>query len=444
MPAVIGPIVGPRPGAVATAGWHDDGVPGRVLIVAYYFPPIGGIGSIRLARFASLLPDCGWETAVLAPRATPHAADADLQFPEQRVVRSRSIELSQLGRMVLGARVAPAQTANRAASAGTRAGLRAAAHRYLFFPDPQVGWYPGAIAAGLRTLRRQRFDAIYSSAYPMTCHLIARTLSRRSGLPWVAEYRDPWSDRLAPDHPYLRLARRLERAVAHEATTVVLPTATWAEHYGGLWGTTAALLPNGHDSELPQWRPPTRPTLTYVGSFYPADHDLTTLWQALARWRSSDGVATPRVRFVGHLPAQVREQMSAHGIADLLESAGFVPHDEAMRELMSSSMLVASGIAGDHPARRGWVPAKLFEYLASGLPVLYLGDPSTNAAQLLSGHAGCHVVPPGDVEGALTALRSGLADGRHDRAVDHLSRAAGARTLARILDDACHAGPPER
>jgi hypothetical protein len=76
----------------------------RVLIVAYYFPPIGGIGSIRLARFASLLPDLGWEPTVLAPRDTPHATDPNLRFPEERVIRSRSIELSRLGRAALGAR----------------------------------------------------------------------------------------------------------------------------------------------------------------------------------------------------------------------------------------------------------------------------------------------------------------------------------------------------
>ena len=94
---------------------EDTGVPPtrRVLIVAYYFPPIGGIGSIRLQRFASLLPAEGWEPTVLAPRDTPHPSDPHLRFPEDRVVRSRSIELSQVGRTAVGALSGGASSAAR-------------------------------------------------------------------------------------------------------------------------------------------------------------------------------------------------------------------------------------------------------------------------------------------------------------------------------------------
>ncbi len=74
-----------------------------VLIVAYYFPPIGGIGSIRSARFAHFLPEFGWEPCVLAPRETPHARDLELDYSKDRVVRSRSFELSRLSRVVPGA-----------------------------------------------------------------------------------------------------------------------------------------------------------------------------------------------------------------------------------------------------------------------------------------------------------------------------------------------------
>jgi glycosyltransferase involved in cell wall biosynthesis len=407
----------------------------RVLIVAYYFPPIGGIGSIRLARFASLLPELGWEPTVLAPRNTPHATDLQLQFPEDRVVRSRSIELSRIGRAVPGARQ-PSQEAAGSPGRSLRGALRSAAHRYVFFPDAQIGWYPSAVAAGIRALRAEHFDAIYSSSYPVTGHLIARTLSRRTGIPWVAEYRDPWSDRLYRDHPYRKRAQALERAVARDATTVIMPTRTWAAHYGTEWDTEVALLPNGFDTQLPEHVEPARPTLTHVGSYYPGEHDLTTLWDALAqlRERSSDGA--PRIRFVGHLPDSLRAEIAARGLGDQLESTGFVSHDEAMRELMSASMLIASGIPGEQPAKRGWVPAKLFEYLASGLPVLYIADPETDAAQIMTGHPGVHVIAPGDVPGALVAVDAGLNDGVHIRDVAHLSREAGARTLAQILEQA--------
>src|SRR5436305_14860881 len=94
---------GPRPGRSLSCMAAMQPPPRRVLIVAYYFPPIGGIGSIRLARFAELLPEFGWEPTVLAPRDTPHARDPHLRFPEDKVIRSRSIELSRAGRVLPGA-----------------------------------------------------------------------------------------------------------------------------------------------------------------------------------------------------------------------------------------------------------------------------------------------------------------------------------------------------
>ena len=150
--------------------------------------------------------------------------------------------------------------------------------------------------------------------------------------------------------------------------------------------------------------------------------------------------ASRGIRFVGRMPEQLRDEIAALGLGDLLESTGLLPHDEAMRELMSSSMLIASGAAGDHPAKRGWVPAKLFDYLASGLPVLYLAGPNTDAARLVAGQPGCHVVTPGDVDGTVEALRIGLASGDCARDVGDLSREARAGTLA-VLERAFAVGP---
>jgi glycosyltransferase involved in cell wall biosynthesis len=403
----------------------------RVLIVAYYFPPIGGIGSIRLARFASFLPDNDWDVTVLAPGHTPHASDPHLTFPEDHVVRSRSIEFSRVGRTVTLAR-----TGSTPAPRSLRGRLRGAAHRYAFFPDAQIGWYPGAVAAGMRALRSQRFDVIYSSAYPLTAHLVARTLSRRSGLPWVAESRDPLAARLPPDHPHKRRSERLERAIAREATVMVMPTPTWAAHYGSLWGTDVEVLPNGTDGDFPARSRAQRPTLAHVGTYYPGKHDLSALWQALLRLRERDPATAPRVRFVGHLSPELQVELGRYGLVDMVESVGFLPHDEALRELMSATMLVASGISGTTPFERGWVPAKLFDYLASGLPVLYLSDRDTDAARLFLGQPGCHVVAPTDADGALQAIEAGLSEGDHRRAFDELTRAARAHTLASILDRA--------
>jgi glycosyltransferase involved in cell wall biosynthesis len=407
----------------------------RVLIIAYYFPPIGGIGSIRMARFTTYLPELGWEPTVIAPRDTPHQLDPDLSFPEHAVIRSRSIELSRLGR---GLPTAPAARGADAARRGgrVRASVRAAAHRYVFYPDAQIGWYPGAVRAGLRALRREQFDAIYSSSFPITAHLVARTLSRRSGLPWVAEFRDPWSDRLEDRHPHRDRASRLEASIAGDAAKLVAPSPSWAELFGARWGKRVETVPNGHDVATAPQPTPGRPTLTHLGTYYPGEQSFQALWAALGELVRAGPPDAPVVRFVGDLPEKVREEIETVGLGDHLEATGLVSHDDALRAMLSSTMLIASGSPVKDPVSRGWIPAKLFEYLGSGLPILYLGDPAGDAGRLLLGQPGCYVVEPTDVSGVRAALEAGLAGQLHDRDTERFSRRARTRALAEVLDQA--------
>jgi glycosyltransferase involved in cell wall biosynthesis len=403
----------------------------RVLIVAYYFPPIGGIGSIRLARFAQHLHEFGWEAFVLAPRDTPHHSDEQLRYPEDHVVRSRSIELSRLGK-ALRRRSPTSGTASKEDNAdGVRKqGLR------LVFPDAQIGWYPGAVLTGLGLLRRQRFDAVFSSSYPMTAHLVARTLTRRVRGPWVAEFRDPWSDSLPVNSPHRRRAAHLERALARRATALVMPSPTWATHFGGVWGREVSVIPNGFDAQPNSASPPARPTLTYLGTYYPGRQNLAPLWDAVARIRRDPVRPPPRIRFIGDLPTEGREELSAAGLGDLVEETGIIPHEQAMQLFTRSSLLIASGESRANVIARGWIPAKLFEYLATSLPILYLGDPAGDAATMLARYPGCRVIAPDDRDGLDGALQTELAGARYERDVSGLSRRVRAQTLAGVLDAA--------
>jgi glycosyltransferase involved in cell wall biosynthesis len=378
----------------------------RVLIVAYYFPPIGGIGSIRLASFAKHLPEFGWEPTVIAPRGTPHPGGTEVD-PEIRVVRATSIELARFL-------------------------LRVSSR--LVYPDAQIGWYPGAVLTGRRLLHADHFDVVFSSSDPLTAHLVARTLSRRSGSPWLAEFRDPWSDSLPPSDPRRRRAVALEKALAGSATQLIMPTPTWGAHYGRVWGREIEVVPNGHDGAVPSDSRPSRPTITYVGTFYPASQDLRALWAAVKRLMSEGKLEAPVLRFVGRVPAELRDELSEFGLEQLVEETGFVSHDEAKLLMASSSMLVASGSRGSDPAALGTIPAKLFEYLAVPLPILYLGAAQGDAPDLLREQPGTFIVGHDDLDGALQALQAGLSAPPPERSIEHLSRRNRARKLAQILD----------
>lgn len=416
----------------------SDPVVRCVLIIAYYFPPIGGIGSIRLAAFAAHLREFGWEPTVIAPRSTPHALDPSIRFSEDDVVRARSLEPSLLLRSFRAGRGRRAVTTSQPGkhAAPTRLpGLRAALPRVLFFPDAQAGWYPGALRAGLHSVRDRPFDAVLSSAFPVTAHLVAWSVSRRARLPWIAEFRDPWSDTL-PRYIHRPAADRLERTIARHASRIVVPSAALADHFARRWGVEVHAIPNGCDLTLGAGLArPDPPVIAHVGTYYPGRQSLLTVWRALAELRLA-GKPPPRIRWVGELPRDGRAEIAAYGLTDVLEVTGFLPKAEAGRMLRSSTMLIASGEVDTGPLGRGTTAAKLFDYLASDVPILFVGDLRSDAALMLQKHAGCHVVAFGDVTRACQALESGLRGKRYDRDVDVLSRRARTADLAALLSSA--------
>ena len=406
----------------------------QVLIVAYFFPPIGGIGSIRAASFAKYLPDFGWEATVLAPADTPHATDPSLDVGQVPVVRTRSLEVSRLGRRSGANGGGPDTTApqgDAARSAPSR--LLRRGLKQVMFPDLQIGWYPAAVAGGTKLLEQRSFDLIFSSAFPITSHLIARTLKRRSSLPWVAEFRDPWSD-----DPNFRLvsapALRLERSLAAEADAVVLPNQTFADYYAHRWGVAAAVVGHGSDAVFQGVAPrPSQPVLAHVGSYYPGRQSLETLWAALAEMRRR-AYTVPRLRWVGAFPEEARAELKRHGLEDIVDLTGFVSHPEALSLMSEASGLVACDFADTRPLSLGTTPSKVFEYLASGVPILYVGHPHGEAARMLSKYPGCHVVPFGDVEAAIRGVQAAVNDEVRQRDGSGLTRRARTQELAAVFD----------
>ncbi len=402
---------------------------GELLMVAYYFPPLGGIGSLRAQRMALHLADYGWRVTVLAPRNGAYHRDPTLAFPEDQVIRTPSIELSRVGKQLTRA---GGDDTSAAAVNGARASLRAFVRERLYFPDGQVGWYPPAVAASIPQLRRRRFDAVRSSSFPITAHLIARTLSQRLHVPWVAEYRDPWSQRLA-EGPERDRALKLERTLARDAQALVTVSPSWAERFAADWECAPlAVIPNGHDGTVARAPGLDGYTLGFLGTYYPDTQDIGALWPAV---RALDGSpdAVSRIRFVGTLHPALRASLTTHGLADRIEETGFVSHDRATELLSECSALIMPGPRDASGILRGHVVAKLSEYLATPLPIVYVGDRYCDAADMLRRFPGTHVVSVGDVEAAKTALQVARVE-QFTRDASELGRAALARRLADLLN----------
>ncbi len=383
----------------------------RVLVIAYYFPPLGLSGVQRVAKFVKYLPVHGWQPTVLTAEPAGYFAYDGTLLEEVEcagvdVHRTSSWDPTRLfGRRRTVA--LPAESQRR---------WLAALSQFLFVPDNKIGWLPHAVWAGRRLLSQRPFDAIFSSAPPYTAHLVAARLSRRSGLPLVLDFRDDWVGN--PRHVYpTPLHRALhqwqERYVLRASRHAVAINAQMQQ--GLVERNTAAgftpsvsVIPQGYDPEDfrqgPALRAKGKMRLLYTGVFYDAQTPDFFL-KALARLVACSPEARQQIEavFVGLLPEASQRLATDLGIADLVRYEGYVTHEKAVAQQLAADVLWMT--IGRRPGAESISTSKLFEYFGARKPILAL-VPEGAAREALRPYGAACVVEPDDV----AAIEDALAD----------------------------------
>jgi glycosyltransferase involved in cell wall biosynthesis len=394
------------------------------LIVSYAFPPRNIVGAIRPLKFARYLPEFGWRTIVLTVRrGLGWSSGTDLTLveqlpPETRIVRTCSIEPPY--RVVSGlAGGDPRQVPS------FRKRLLRALRTVLLIPDDKIGWLPFALLRGWRILRHERVDLIFATSPPPTALLVATLLSRWTCCPLVVDFRDPWTQFAL--HRWLRnlLRRRIEEAMEHAVVrqasriiTVTSPrTKAMAEKYPHIPASRWFTLTNGFDLDdfgLPVSPPHNdRFTIVYTGSFYyhrQPDGFLKALQQAF-RTRP-DMRSQVRVFIAGGACPGLAEQISAQELDDVIILQGLVPYVESISLQKTADLLLL--FIGASPMASTWYPAKLFEYIATGRPILAI-VPEGIAADLVREAGTGMVVHPENVGAICQALLDLHVRWREDR-----------------------------
>lgn len=365
----------------------------RLLMIAFHFPPIHGSSGVqRTLRFARYLPEFGWEPIVL----TAHERAYEKTAPDQ------------LADIPPGVKVVRAQawdTARHLSIAGRYPGM-------LARPDRWLTWWLGAVPAGLELIRRHKPDAIWST-YPIaTAHRIGATLHARSGLPWVADFRDPMAQDGYPEDPATwQSFARIERHAAQNASmsTFTTPSALrlYRERYPAQ-SDRMSLLENGYDEETFVGTvsvPPLTPnklTLLHSGLVYPSERNPTQLFEALSKLKNLAPEAYGRIRLRFRAPVHedlLNQLAQTHGVESAIEVLPSIGYREALSEMLAADGLLILQAANCNAQ----IPAKFYEYLRAGRPVLALTDPSGDTAQVVR-EAGINTIAPLDKADAIAAL----------------------------------------
>jgi glycosyltransferase involved in cell wall biosynthesis len=235
----------------------------------------------------------------------------------------------------------------------------------------------------------------------------------------MADFRDPWTDiNYYHELPHTPLARRLdaalERRVLTEASGVVTVSPTWCDLLRTKGAEPVHLVQNGFDpADFPRFAYASSDAafvLTHVGSLY-ASRNPEPLWAMLARLRAAGRLPKLRLRLVGRVDAAVRASLARHGLAEVTEFVGYVPHEEAIAYMQRASMLLL--LVEPFPADAGMITGKVYEYMAAGRPVLGVGPADGDAAALLEGTMAGMLFDRDDTAGAAAFVQGHYASWTH-------------------------------
>ena len=421
----------------------------KVLMLAHAYPPYNSMGALRAAKFAKYLPKYGWEPIVVT-RIWPEEMGGLEEPAEIRVIRTDYHDRLGIFRHSYPSKVKAPSRGSQAS--GWRSKLRRIASFWvkelLAYPDEFVGWKPYAVEVARKILKKEDIAIIFSTSPPPTSHLIAHELQRESSLPWVADFRDLWTQNHYIRHtrPRQWLEARLERRVLKNASVLVTVSHPMAEKLKWLHKKPVEVITNGYDEDdYAGPPPPLTPyfSITYTGQLYAGKRDPSLLFAAV-RKLLDDRIIDPqsfRIRFYGpERDGEVILSLAArYGIERVVGHYGRVSYQEAILHQRESTILLLLNWLS--AKERGVYTGKLFEYLGAKRPILAIPRIEGVVDDLLR-ETGAGVVA-GTVDEIVQLIKlwhnefqkTGMVSYRgKDEVIAKYTRAAQTRKLARIFE----------
>ena len=391
-------------------------------MIAYYFPPFGGVPVQRTLKFVKYLREYKWEPVVLTVRNGndhfhPNDPSLLMKIPvAMEVVRTREINIiAKVIRSLRGKVPVKHSGSGDGQGKGIAAvimKLRRLLYNSIWFPDEKNYWIPGAIATGLRILSDRDISAIYVSGYPWSSFLVGAFLSRLKGKPLILDFRDAWT--LNPRKLWdNRLQRYWENMVLAQASKVIFATNLmregYIERYPFMDKEKFVTITNGYDFDDFQYykkkvtRIDKRFLITFTGTFNdnipPLDTDQSPYYflQGLSRMlKEKDISKNIRIRFVGDFGKNNKVLVKEMGLEDVVEFAGHVSHDKCIQYQTETDLLLL--IIYTCEWSKSVLTGKLFEYIGAGKPILAL-VPDGEAKDLIIEDKLGIIVKPKDIDG---------------------------------------------
>ncbi|MBK8376015.1 MAG: glycosyltransferase [Sphingomonadales bacterium] len=405
-------------------------------MIAYHFPPVRVSSGIqRTLKFCTYLREHEWEPLVLtiSPKAYEVTSPDQLKEIPDDVIVERAFGLDTSRHLA----------------------FRGKYLRWMAQPDNWISWWPGAIWTGMRMIKKYQPDAIFSTFPIATAHLIGLSLCKRSGLPWVADFRDAMTEEDYPRDPLTwKVQRRLEAATVQQCTRALFTTNPTRDMYAGRYPDISeskwAVVENGYDEDNfinaeagPALTPLGKPgqlTLVHSGVLYPIERDPRAFFAALSQLKLAGVINADTLQVVLRATGSddlYRPQLAALNIEDIVRLEPVIAYRDALREMLrADGLLLFQGSVCNHQ-----IPAKIYEYYRSGKPIFSLVDANGISARMLydvNARDQANITDAQSIADSmqifLDKLRNGLGKGVERALAIRHSRRSRTGELAAILD----------
>ena len=373
----------------------------RVLIITYYWSPSGGSGVQRWLKMSKYLPEYGWQPVIYTTENAEYPiVDPSLEkdvSPEAEVIRHPINEPYTFYKKFLGIKkdetVKMGFIQEKEKKKSWKSELSLWIRGNLFIPDARQGWVKPSVKYLNNYLKEHPVDAIISTGPPHSMHLIAMALKETTGLPWIADFRDPWTE--IDYYQDLHLTRwadhkhhRLEHEVLTKADKVVTVAPDGARRLGRIGNRNVRVIYNGFDRDddaTAEVTPSEKFSITYLGVLSKIQNP-EKLWEAIGELVSENAKFNNdlQINMIGQIDSSVAKSIGENGLNGSTTYLPYLPHEQVSAVHRSSTLLLLLLMPDSEPRAKGLLTGKLFEYLASGRPILCIGPEDGDAARVIN------------------------------------------------------------
>jgi hypothetical protein len=386
----------------------------KVLIITYYWPPSGGSGVQRWLKMSKYLPEAGWQPVIYtAENAEYPVEDPSLErdvSPDAIVIKHPIVEPYNAYKKFLGIKKDKKIKAGFL-STEEKSSFKENIARWIrgnfFIPDARRWWVRPSVKYLLTYLSNHPVDAIISTGPPHSMHLIGLKLHEKTGLPWVADFRDPWTE--IDFYNELKLTRwadrkqhKMEREVLTKATEVVTVSRNWAKGLEQLGAKNVIVIENGFDflqKEIEEEIPLTEKfTISHVGVIGPS-RNAPNLWKVLGQMINETNTFKNdlEIRLIGQIDFSVTKSLQENGLFSNTVMIPYIPHEDVINKQFESQILLL--LINNTNNSKGILTGKFYEYLYTGRPILAIGPMDSDIANVIKETLSGEIVNYDDIKG---------------------------------------------